>query len=311
MVDDILKIVAISFFIVSAYAMLQQVFGIGAVQVPGLTVNYTDYADNGPLWYTQKNNGVTSSDQKIISTYQNGNVFGSSLVLMFPLVFCYLFKRYNRIAIMSVVLFSITGALTLSRTCWLGIAIVFSLASLWFAKRARTKLLLCVSAIILSFLGIFILSVCFPTVSERITATDASAITRAGGRIEPLTRLIGSTVNTGFLPLSLLLGPFGLIEQDGFAYEMTPFAILNFSGIIGLMIWLLSVFSGFRDSYHVSDSTKRIVAGGTIAVVAWFIMATIDGSYWTPPTALNLFTIIALVQVAKNTKERSGKNAYC
>ena len=74
--NKIMKILIYGFFILAIYSVIQSIFGIAKVDIPGLTVNLTDYLNLGDNWFMEKSNGVVETNAKIVSTYQNGNLFG-------------------------------------------------------------------------------------------------------------------------------------------------------------------------------------------------------------------------------------------
>ena len=74
--DKIMKILIIGFFVLCLYSLAQYILGISSVDIPGLTVNYTDYQEAGEDWYLQKSNGVTEENanyQSVTSDYLTGN----------------------------------------------------------------------------------------------------------------------------------------------------------------------------------------------------------------------------------------------
>ena len=120
--DKVIKIIVYGFFFLCFYAILQYIVGIDKCDIPGLTVNLSDYREMGPLWFMQKSNGTDKANSKMVSTYQNGNLFGINLVFIYPLVYYYYSKK-EKIKTFSLILFITCAFLTLSRTCWLGIVL--------------------------------------------------------------------------------------------------------------------------------------------------------------------------------------------
>ena len=92
-IDKILKIIIYGFFFLCFYAILQYIIGIDKCDIPGLTVNLSDYKEMGTLWFMKKANGTDQANAKIVSTYQNGNLFGINLIFIYPLVYYYYSKN--------------------------------------------------------------------------------------------------------------------------------------------------------------------------------------------------------------------------
>ena len=139
----LLLIPVAAFIIVSVYALLQLVLGIENVMIPGLTYNWTDAQD--PTIFFVKNN-YYGSYTKIFSTYQNGNIFGVNLLLLFPLVFELLYDRKKYWGYLGLVLFIIVALLTASRAVWIGVLCYILLRFLFFPTgRRRIMVLLPIS----------------------------------------------------------------------------------------------------------------------------------------------------------------------
>ena len=94
------------------------------IEIPYLTVNAADYG----LIETEKAINRGGSLLKLISTYNNGNVYGVATIILLPL-FDYLERRRWRRVVLRLAL-----VLTLSRTVWIGLVLdqVFTLLTdLW------------------------------------------------------------------------------------------------------------------------------------------------------------------------------------
>ena len=183
------KIIVYGFFFITMFAILQFIVGIENCTIPGLTVNYTDYKELGKFWYMSKSNGVVVSSSKIVSTFQNGNIFGINVLLIFPFVYYYFKDKKEKInLITSLLLFISTIFLSLSRACWLGIIIFIFLCI--FRDKSIVKndfmnkfllIILCVISILLVFKYI-------PSVYNRFFNTKASNWISMSGRTEEIGR---------------------------------------------------------------------------------------------------------------------------
>ena len=107
------KIIVYGFWFICLYSLLQYVIGINKCAIPGLTVNLSDYQQYGEYWYMTKSNGTQLDEVKIVSTYQNGNLFGIGVLIIYPLVYNYYKKIKNkRLENLSLILFVLCTFLT-------------------------------------------------------------------------------------------------------------------------------------------------------------------------------------------------------
>lgn len=297
--SKIMKIMIYGFFFLCMYSFLQSIFGIANIDIPGLTVNYTDYKTMGENWFLHKSNGTDLENVKVVSTYQNGNIFGINLLIFFPLIYDYLAeKNKGRLMYIALAFFIITEVLTLSRTCWIGL-VLFIIFRIVFSGNKNTgdiikKMFLLISAIV----ALYLVFKYVPSVSERILNTDFDSFMQGSGRTEGAMVFLRSAFNEGSFMSNFLIGPFGFIEEKGLAYEMTQLAIFRLGGIIGLVLWCMQFVV-----FYMATSKRNVVSNSyRISVLVWFIVALIEGAYWLPPTALNLYIMISLGMAYKNIK---------
>lgn len=286
--DKILKVIIWGFFFLCIYAILQYIFKIETVAIPGLTVNLTDYQEFGPLWYMTKANGTDINSAKIVGTYQNGNLFGISLLLIYPIVF-YFYRYTNQIKkqIISLVLFILTVFLTLSRSCWLGIILFIFLGVLMDKDKTKKSILLKFIILILFILSIIAVFELFPVVAERFFGT--SNWLSMSGRTDGLIEVFNSLKYSNNI-LAYLIGPYGIAPFSGLAYEMLPLSVFVQTGLIGVVLLYLVFFSFFK----LIKSNNYIPKAISLAIIIWLIVSLIEGGYWLPPAALNIFMIMAL-----------------
>lgn len=291
----IIKVLIGGFFFICLYALVQYILGIEKVCIPGLTVNLSDYMQYGSKWYLQKNNNNTGIGTKMISTYQNGNLFGVNTLLIYPIIYSY-FKKNNKIKLMymSLILFVICVFLSLSRACWLGI-VLFMLFGIFFEKdktkknieRKITLVCVCCILIIISFK-------CFPTIATRFSSMDKSDIISMSGRTEGLQTVIKNFMDYKYVFI-WLIGSAGFIDKVGLAYEMTPLAILVQIGLIGVVIFYVILYKIWK----VMENNIFLQKGVKLSIFIWVLVGCIEGAFWLPPTALNLFFILALGLASK------------
>ncbi len=298
--DKIIRTIIYGFFFLCIYAILQYIFKIETVAIPGLTVNLTDYQELGPLWYMTKANGTDVNNAKIVGTYQNGNLFGISLILIYPIVY-YFYRHTNqpKKQLISLFLFVITTFLTLSRSCWLGIVLFIFLGVLMENDKTKKSLALKIMTILLCGVSFIIVFQLFPVVSSRFFGT--SNWLSMSGRTEGLIEVFNSLKYSNSI-LAYIIGPYGIIQFSGLAYEMLPLAVFVQTGIIGLLL-LYSVFFVFL---KLSKNENYISKATHLAIIIWLIVGLIEGGYWLPPAALNIFMILGLGLKANRLNYKRG-----
>lgn len=298
----VIKVICFGFFFICIYALLQYVFGIEKVCIPGLTVNLSDYTTYGANWYLQKNNNNSSEiGTKIISTFQNGNLYGVNALLIYPIVYGYL-KKENKSFLMyvSLALFVICVFLSLSRSCWLGI-ILFMLFGIFLESEKNKNSLYRKAIIILMCLVLVEVSFkYFPSIATRFSSMDKSSVMSMSGRTEGLTEVLNNFSQYKYIFI-WFIGSNGFIENVGLAYEMTPLALLVQVGIIGIVLFygiLYQVWKRMNKKKWLQNAVK-------LSIFIWTIVGCIEGAFWLPPTALNIFLILALGLIDQKVMDTS------
>ena len=190
------------------------------IEIPYITVNV---ADVGQLDDKLIRRGTFF---KLISTYNNGNIFGVCVILMAPLYLLLEERRVLRGALY-LALF-----LTLSRTAWIGMAMVFTMRSFSRGVRPSTILYLLVS----SALAVFVLSFTVTAMGR-----DMSFLwdRNLGGRIAQLDvlsdmRIIPYKMFTS-LPEIAYLGVIEFFGIPGF------FLFVAYLAVVPVILWLEGV----------------------------------------------------------------------
>jgi hypothetical protein len=236
------------------------------IEIPYLTVNAADY---GLLESTKS---IARGDFfKLISTYNNGNLYGVATLIMLPLYNLLESKRWRR-NVMKVALI-----LTLSRTVWAGLIVDQVLSLLWlFRKSIATFPRLYLGgaskrvAAVLITMGLVLSALLFN--SKTIAFLFDPTL---GGR----SGESASFLNPTFLPDMPL---------TGFVEMLYSSALTNY-GIIGLLSILL-IFLGpvflFLADTRVTQKPIRMAA--LKGLILYAIVATIDG-------ATNLIPVMGLL----------------
>ena len=100
------------------------------------------------------------------------------------------------------------------------------------------------------------------------------------------------------------IGSKGFIERVGLAYEMTPLAMLVQIGLIGLLLFygiLYNVWKSMDKKMWLQNAIK-------LSIFIWVVVGCIEGAFWLPPTALNIFLLLAIgLANQKYIEEKGGK----
>lgn len=275
------KHIAVIFYLLVIYALMQKIFGDYNVTIPGITANYQDAMTHDFL--AGKNNMIWGIGYlKATSTYQNGNLFGANLLLIGYTVIAN--KRSENEKIMVPMAFlCIVVLLTASVSIYLGLII----GCLWmfFTSKDNSG-----STVVMFWFGVLVLAVIlmvmFSTdnifltiIQERLFNRDLS---EGSGRIEKIKEYISLV---GDNPWVLVNGMLFYSKEFEEAYEVLPVAILQILGLPILIFYILFVVS----------KLKLIVKSPYILpFIAYFSASLSDGAYWLPPTATNLFILLGL-----------------
>jgi hypothetical protein len=214
-------------FIISIYGIIlffYRSFSGSFFEIPYLTVNADDlglldekHIDRGGVF-------------KLISTYNNGNIYGNCVLMLLPL-YSLLEKSRTKMLLVKASLF-----LTLARTIWIGLLLYEVMSSFLFnlnyidtsnlKKFSLEKLKIFFKTFIILIL--FVASVSF---SLSLFNADISFIfdSKLGGREDQLASLI----NMSFLPYK---------SFDTIA-EIVYLSILNQFGVLGLFLFILEMIS--------------------------------------------------------------------
>lgn len=292
--EKVINLIRFGFYFLCFYALLQFVVGIGGCDIPGLTVNLSDYREMGSQWYMQKSNGTDETNSKIVSTYQNGNLFGINLIFIYSLIYYYLkFKHKEKELIFSLILFIMCTFLTLSRTCWLGIVLFIFFEILM--KKDENKSSVIRKGIIIFFclISLFLVFNYMPSVTNRFLGTDKDDWISMSGRTEGIFHVIESIKECGspfLLILSIIIGPRGLISYWGVAFEMFPTSLFVQTGVVGVIL----IYTFYIQCVMKLDGNNYITGGVKSSLFIWLIIGIIECGYWLPPTALNIFLLVGL-----------------
>lgn len=293
-IDTILKMLFWGTSIVFVFGFLQAAFGITKFSIPGITVNYSDYIAS-ENWYAEKYNGVQEgvTYAKTVSTYQNGNLLGVNVLLFVPMVYESIKKKnIRRIYLLVFTLFCL---LTGSKTCWVGIVLYLFIKALpylnrkWMSKRKVQVACFAVGAI--PVIAIMFLNT-FPQIVERFQDSFTLAnIDDLSGRAVSMNELIDYFAQN---VQWILTGPYGLTSYWGSSYEMTYFCILMVGGLFGLIAFLGPIIFIVVKYILPVMTRSRVLIGVVEGVLVYLIVAYVEGALWLPPTAINIWMVLAV-----------------
>lgn len=295
-IERLVRIILFCFVCLLLYTLLQAAVGIGRVCIPGITVNYSDYIANPSGWWLDKNNAVGSAS-KMVGTYQNGNILGVALLLLFPLVLSAVRKNWVKACLW--VLFVACVLFAGSRTVYIGLIIL----CLYYIFRQLGRFVFCdvrikISTLILVYLltcvaigGLVYFVLAFDTdmFNRILSLFDFDTMMQGAGRTASAFRYFRWLWDN---PVAILFGGYGM-RPDGGAYEMTYICVFMLGGVIGLCLFLYFVFSTIAEIRRRAPRGK-LKSGIVSGLVIYFIAAFIEGAYWLPPTAINVWLIAGL-----------------
>lgn len=286
--QKVLKIISILTIVIMFYTIIQYIFGIAETAIPGLTVNYSDYAEHPQNWWTYKHNSYSDSS-KFVSTFQNGNLFGVNLLLLFPIAYYNLKDNYVKYFIIFLFLFNCL--LSGSRTVYITL-IVFCILNLFDMKKAKK---IKISSVLLFMFGIIIIVISLGIMNKTLIARlstiwDLQFISNASGRIPSLLKYLQWIDNKGGI-VSVIFGGLGCNYYGG-AYEITIICIFVIGGIVGVAFSMLSIVPIYMKI--IRNKNDEIIKGLNYSITLYFIASISDGGYWLTPTALNFWMVLAI-----------------
>ncbi|WPR72264.1 hypothetical protein SLW70_03745 [Flavobacterium sp. NG2] len=266
------KLLANGVLIVAAYGIFLFIFKqlTGSFyEIPYFTVNAGDLGELSRSKFNQR-----GSVSKLISTYNNGNIFGVCLLMLFP-VFYKNTKSRIKIVIVILALF-----LTLSRTVWIGL--IF-----YFLIQYRNRLFQLVKiyfsiGILLLILGSLLMTRYFQYGSLGGFILDPNF----GGRIIQIRK---------FNEISLLgNSAYTIID------EIVYLSIFRQFGIVGLFLFCFSFFTPIYLFFQTRNNTYVYILG----VIIYLFVCLSDGCMLLIPTLAFFYFIATMAFISQNRTQK-------
>ena len=265
----ITKLICKAVFITSLYGVIlfiiKNTFKID-IEIPYFTINAGDI---GAI--TDKYN-QRGSLMKLISTYNNGNIFGVCILMFFPLFYFNTKEKYK----IAIVIFALT--LTLSRTVWLGMGFFFFIVY-------RKKILSLLKSLLLVLISISILSFFFFSSKFQYGSLSGFVLdSHLGGRIVQIRKSLGFSF-FGTTPFRNVI-------------EVVYLSIYRQLGFIGLIVYCIAFFTPIFIYLYTKYNNKEFIYG----VIVYNFICLSDGASLYIPT-LAFFNFIIAMTFIKNKRQ--------
>lgn len=279
------------------YGFLQLLLGRASVAVPGLTVNLSDWRELGTAVFESKNNS-TEVGLKLVSTYQNGNLYGVLIVTVFTLTLGRIVQR--RSGTYELVLFCASAAsavLTLSRTCLIACVVVVCFFVILAGVRRAAAVIVLLTAGMLAVMS--------SSFGQRLFHLDTSGAGRVPMYQEYLREAVSLPLGTllRFIVIGLGPGVDGLqdltpperIPAKGIPFvENVALNLLLMGGLVLTIGYLLPIASLARRGIRAHQLEARATAVALFALLVYFAL---DQSLNLPPSGSLLWLMYALLSV--------------
>jgi hypothetical protein len=270
----LLKLMRICILLAAIYGIFLFFYKLSTgnfIEIPYLTINAADAGELASTKYIDRG-GIF----KLISTYNNGNVYGVATLILLPL-----YDKVERRVLFKLLL-RVALILTLSRTVWVGILLerLFSMARISLQslkqfpriERGLFKNLVGNLALVGVAFGAIFAVTAYGEATNGVFFANFLNDPTLGGRIGD----DGSGVNqlTALTDLQI----FKMTPVTGFS-EMTYFKALADMGLVGfaaiLLYFLAPVFLTFYDGLVLQNPIRRAALKG---MILYFFMAWVDGA---------------------------------
>jgi len=263
------KIVKIGLIFISIYGIFlffYRIFTGKWIEVPFLTINFGDLGRLDEKFITR--GGI----YKLISTYNNGNIYGISVSILLPL---YEFIEKSKIKKLIV---KVSMVLTLSRTVWISLIVYELLIRPLINGIVLKKIIMQVIFVILIVFSLY-------KIAGTITSNPIGFLfdKNLGGRVGALD----------------ILHNFELVSTKPVSgiFEIVYLGVLNAFGLIGLLLFLFMMLSPIISSICVRNVYKKSLLYG---LILYLIISLSDGAILLIPVMM-FYWFIASLLISKKT----------
>lgn len=281
------KIIIVSMLIVNTYAMLQYAFGIENTAIEGLTYTYGQSITDKPIGF--KTDGTA---EKMISTYQNGNLYGlfDALGLSYLLIRLPLNCRWNfaRIAALLVgfVGFMLSGSRSIQIPFCICLICILFQSIRQTPPRLRQNI---IASIVFASCMLIAFAASQPamvsSIKDRLIEQTLADPT-ATGRTEQWNEILNAVTQMNGMQL-IRQFMFGAEPTATFGGEGLPqfFVVFGLPCTIAFYVGLVSLTIRCWKNKHT-----RTIALGILCVTIAFC---VDQSFFYPPCVMNVYLFYA------------------
>ncbi|MCC9062467.1 hypothetical protein [Flavobacterium piscisymbiosum] len=266
--DYIQNLIAKSVFWIAIYGIFlfiyKQITG-HFLEIPYITVNAADLGELARSKFNQR-----GSVAKLISTYNNGNIFGVCTLMLFPVFYN---KTASKFKIFIVILALI---LTLSRTVWIGL--IFYFLILYRNKLLQLAKVYLLGALLLFIIGSIVMTRYFQYGSLQGFILDSNL----GGRILQIRKVNEIT----------FFGSKAYTIID----EIVYLSIFRQFGVIGLLLFCISFFA----PVYLFLQTKNNNFIYFLGVITYLFVCFSDGCMLLIPTLAFFYFICTMTFIRQD-----------
>ncbi|HEX3031256.1 MAG TPA: O-antigen ligase family protein [Bacillota bacterium] len=296
----LLEVIAVALILVCLYGLVQLAFGHYETIIPGVTMSLTDARD--PQIFYLKANQI-GEHYKVTSTYQNGNILGTALVMLtVPLLAACFYSRLIKHKLLfglAATLCFVIVPLTMSRAALFGVMVS---AAVFLVLQKNNKV-----RIAIALMGVLIFAVILSDPLLRNRMLKQFFDPTLNGRVAVVEYLVNE-----FKPTAAS-ATFGLWYKTGrpelndpakniFAYssEIVYFTLALWTGIVGVALFLgisvkllLKLLKTIRAN-PPNDFLTGISTGVLAAMIGYLMEAFIEGAFHLIPTGLIFWLLVGV-----------------
>lgn len=271
-IDYIEELISNAVFIVALYGIFLFIYKQYTghfLEIPYITVNAGDLGELAGSKFNRR-----GSVSKLISTYNNGNIFGVCTLMLFPVFYR---RSTSKFKIFIVILALI---LTLSRTVWIGLIFYFLLN--YRNKLQQLAKVYLAGAVLLFLISSFLMTRYFQYGSLEGFILDSNL----GGRILQIRKINEITLFGNV--------PYKIIE------EIVYLSIFRQLGIVGLLLFCVSFFAPVYIFFQTRNNNQVYLLG----ILTYLFICFSDGCMLLIPTLVFFYFICTMAFISQNrTKE--------